>query len=65
MVMLLSRVFLHTSYKLAHYLGVGVALSGLGGLILADVITGKNRDDSSGDDNLLKNIIIFTKQYIT
>ena len=44
--MLLSRVFLHATYRPLQYLGVFISMGGMGAIIAADVITHRNGDDS-------------------
>ncbi|KAH9525318.1 hypothetical protein Btru_001042 [Bulinus truncatus] len=44
-VLVLSRIWLHTHYRWCHYFGVAISVVGLGGLVAADVITGKNKDE--------------------
>ncbi len=51
-VMLLSRVFLKTMYAPMQFVGVGVCALGLGGLVVADVLTHRNGDDSSSNPGL-------------
>ncbi|CAL1532672.1 unnamed protein product [Lymnaea stagnalis] len=46
-VLILSKLLLHTHYRWTHYIGVAVSVLGLGGLVAADVITGKNHDDGT------------------
>ena len=47
-VMVLSRWWLKSCYRWSHLVGVGVSLAGLGGLVAADVLSGRNDDDAGG-----------------
>ncbi|GFR66653.1 solute carrier family 35 member F2 [Elysia marginata] len=58
-VLLLSRLFLKTHYKLVHYIGVVISLVGLSGLITADIITGKNGDGEGSNPALGDVLVIF------
>lgn len=40
-VMVLSRFFLKSHFKIVHYIGVVVALTGVSCMIIADVLLGK------------------------
>nr|KAI8725819.1 solute carrier family 35 member F2-like [Biomphalaria glabrata] len=62
-VLLLSRLWLHTLYRWCHYLGVTISVVGLGALVAADVITGKNKDEGSdialGDSLVIIGAILY------
>ncbi|KAK0056673.1 solute carrier family 35 member F2 [Biomphalaria pfeifferi] len=62
-VLLLSRLWLHTLYRWCHYLGVTISVVGLGVLVAADVITGKNKDEGSdialGDSLVIIGAILY------
>lgn len=58
-VLLLSRLFLKTHYRLVHYGGVVISLIGLSGLITADVITGKNGDGNASNPAVGDLLVIF------
>ena len=47
-VMVLSRCLLKSRYTWPHFVGVVVSLVGLGGLVAADVLSGRNDDDTGG-----------------
>ncbi|GFO28384.1 solute carrier family 35 member f2 [Plakobranchus ocellatus] len=51
-VLLLSRLLLKTQYQRVHYGGVLISLAGLSGLIVADVITGRNGDGTGSNPAL-------------
>ncbi|CAG5124915.1 unnamed protein product [Candidula unifasciata] len=57
-VLILSRIFLHTRYRLTHYVGVIISVLGLGGLVWADVITGNTEGDSGGSNVALGDVLV-------
>ncbi|BFZ25286.1 hypothetical protein BsWGS_28325 [Bradybaena similaris] len=57
-VLVLSRIILHTRYRLTHYVGVAISVLGLGGLVGADVITGNTEEDGGGSNVALGDILV-------
>ena len=47
-VFILSYIFLRAGYKLLHLGGAGVCLLGMLGLVLTDVLVGKNSNSGTG-----------------
>ncbi|KAK7108198.1 solute carrier family 35 member F2-like [Littorina saxatilis] len=57
-VMVLSRWLLKTRYGWLHLVGVGVSLGGLAGLVVADVTSGRNDDDTGGSNRALGDFLV-------
>ncbi|XP_078618113.1 solute carrier family 35 member F2-like [Branchiostoma floridae x Branchiostoma japonicum] len=54
-VLVLSWIFLHSRFKWVHYGGIAVCLLGVGSLVGADLLSG--RDHVGGDDKLLGDML--------
>lgn len=59
-LMVLSWLFLKTRYKLVHFVAVLVCLSGVGAMVGADILAG--RDQGSSEDTL---IILYLSQFLS
>lgn len=45
-LLILSRVFLKTRYRVIHYVAVCVCLAGVGAMVGADLVSGRNQGSS-------------------
>jgi general stress protein CsbA len=59
--MILSRFCLHTRYRVQHLGGAAVCLIGMVGLVLTDVLVGKNDNQGWFSDYFLILLFIFFK----
>lgn len=53
-LMLLSWWILKTRYKVAHYVAVGICLLGVGAMVGADLLAGRDQGSSKNSDDLFK-----------
>uniref|UniRef100_A0A0B7AKR9 EamA domain-containing protein n=1 Tax=Arion vulgaris TaxID=1028688 RepID=A0A0B7AKR9_9EUPU len=58
-VLVLSRIFLRTHYRVTHYVGVAISVLGLGGLVGSDVITG-NSESGDGSNIALGDVLVIS-----
>ncbi|XP_076445058.1 solute carrier family 35 member F2-like isoform X2 [Babylonia areolata] len=59
-VLVLSWWLLKALYTWTHLLGVGVSLVGLAGLVVADVLSGRNQDKDGGSNRALGDVLVIT-----
>ncbi|XP_025097603.1 solute carrier family 35 member F2-like isoform X2 [Pomacea canaliculata] len=57
-VVVLSRIFLKTRYTAVHMAGIVISVVGLGGLVLADLLSGRNTDDPGGSKKWLGDVLV-------